>query len=181
MNLKKFRPIYISLAITVLIVLLSCERLFNHDNLDWLEKPLPFPPDTVIQFSKFDDLTIETDAYYWVDLSGMEQPFCFLIKLRVKNDSGEDITDFGLDKVAIFSYEENSHLKTLDASPRINTQEENLILAYSEVELQFGQKTLDWKNKGDLVGKKAYSKARIKFNSEFHIITGPSRIIGGYF
>ena len=161
-----------------LLGLSRSDRPSNPSDARDLETPLASPPDEAAQVSILGDLTVEMDAEYWVNMMpGSNNPFCFSVRLRLTNDSDEAIPGFRLDQVAIFSCEGNTHLRTLDASPRLGTTEENLVPPHAEVNLRFGQAAQTWVWQGPLAGHRVYSKARIGFGGEVYVINGPSGVV----
>ncbi len=165
-------------SVCIIAVFSSCKYNLQTE----LETPLLEPPDTLIQVSEHDSLIIETDAWYFVDFfpgPDAQEPLCIYLILAAENTSSQDIEDFGLDKIALFDYEENIHLKTFDAFPNTATHEENLIPAQSSVELHFVAER--WKHKSEMHGKKVYCKARIGFSGMEDIIIGPTRTVGAIY
>lgn len=178
MELRRLGPVGLWGAWLALLGLSCSDRSSNPSDVRDLETPLAFPPGEAAQVSVLGDLTVEMDAEYWVNMMpGSNYPFCFSVRLRLRNDSDQAIPDFRLDQVAIFSCEENMHLRTLDASPRSGTTEENLIPPHAEVNLQFGQAAQTWLHPDHLVGHQAYSRASIAFGGEVFLINGPSRVV----
>lgn len=165
-------------SVCIITILSSCKYNLQTE----LETPVSERPDTLVQVSEHDSLIIETDAWYLIDFfpgPDAEEPFCILLILIVENRSSQDIEDFGLDKIALFDYAENYHLKTFDVIPSHNTHTANLIPARSSVELNFAAER--WKHKSDMHGKKVYCKARIGFSGLEDIIIGPSRTVGAIY